>query len=56
MPYQGGKIDVILLPKKIELLDYISNFDLLPKPSRKNIQKYIESFYEDIADGVVSMI
>lgn len=42
--------------KKIELLDYISNFDLLPKPSRKNIQKYIESFYEDIADGVVSMI
>jgi len=42
--------------KKIELLDYISNFDLLPKPSRKSIRKYIESFYEDIADGMVSMI
>ncbi len=42
--------------KKEELLDYISNFDLLPKPSRKNIRKYIESFYEDIADGTVSTI
>ena len=42
--------------KKAELLEYISNFNLLPKPSRKNIRKYIESFYEDIADGVVSMI
>lgn len=42
--------------KKEELLNYISNFNLLPKPSRKSIRKYIESFYEDIADGTVSMI
>ena len=42
--------------KKEELLNYISNFDLLPKLSRKNIRKYIESFYEDIADGTVNMI
>ena len=42
--------------KKIELLNCIDNFDLLPKPSRKNIKKYIESFYEDIADGVVDTI
>ena len=40
--------------KKEALLEYISNFDLLPKPSRKSIRKYIESFYEDIADGTVS--
>ena len=42
--------------KKIELLNYIDNFDLLSKPSRKNIRKYIESFYEDIADETVNMI
>ena len=40
--------------KKEALLEYINNFDLLPKPSRKSIRKYIESFYEDIADGTVS--
>jgi len=42
--------------KKIELLHFIDNFDLLPKPSRKSIRKYINSFYEDIADGTVNMI
>ncbi len=42
--------------KKSELLSLISNFELLPKPSRKNIKKYIESFYEDIADGAVETI
>ena len=42
--------------KKNELLKYISNFDLLPKTSRKSIWNYIESFYEDIADGMVRMM
>ncbi|MEM6320560.1 MAG: hypothetical protein AAF960_23025 [Bacteroidota bacterium] len=42
--------------KKAALLDLINNFDLLSKPSRKNIRKYIESFYEDIADGEVNTI
>jgi len=42
--------------KKTELLDCIDNFNLLPKNSRKDIRKYIESFYEDIADGVVDTI
>jgi len=42
--------------KKIEVLNCIDNFDLLSKPSRKSIKKYIESFYEDIADGVVDTI
>lgn len=42
--------------KKEALLNCIDNFDLLPKSSRKNIRKYIASFYEDIADGVVDTI
>lgn len=42
--------------KKIELLNCIDNFELLSKPSRKSIKKYIESFYKDIADGVVATI
>lgn len=41
--------------KKEELLALIANFELLPKPSRKSIKKYIESFYEDIADGTVAL-
>lgn len=41
---------------KTALLSLISNFELLPKTSRKNIKKYIESFYEDIADGNVATI
>ena len=41
--------------KKEELLEYIDNFELLAKPSRKNIKKYIESFYKDIADGKVEL-
>lgn len=42
--------------KKTALLDCVDNFDLLSKASRKNIRKYIESFYEDIADGAVNTI
>lgn len=42
--------------KKEELLECIDNFDLLAKPSRKNIKKYIESFYKDIADGEVDVV
>jgi len=38
------------------LLNYIDNFELLTKSSRKNIKKYIDSFYKDIADGVVDTI
>ena len=42
--------------KKEALLNYIDNFELLTKSSRKNIKKYIDSFYKDIADGVVDTI
>lgn len=42
--------------KKEALLQLIDNFELLPKHSRKQIRKYIESFYKDIADGKVDMI
>jgi len=42
--------------KKAALLNYVDNFDLLPKSSRKDIKEYIESFYRDIADGVVETI
>ncbi|MEM1121137.1 MAG: hypothetical protein AAGJ18_11865, partial [Bacteroidota bacterium] len=40
--------------KKEALLSLISNFELLCKPSRRSIRRYINSFYEDIADGMVA--
>ena len=42
--------------KKEELLNYIDNFKLLSEVSRDNIRTYIESFYEDIADGRVETV
>lgn len=42
--------------KKEALLKCIDDFNLLSKSSRKGIKKYIESFYEDIADGRVDTI
>lgn len=40
--------------KKKTLLDFIADFDLLSKSSRRNIKKYIASFYDDITDGEVA--
>ncbi len=40
--------------KKPELLAYVDQFELLSKRSRKEITLYIESFYEDLENGIVT--
>jgi hypothetical protein len=41
--------------KKAPLFDYVKNFKLLSKSSKKDMLKYLQSFYKDIADGTITM-
>jgi hypothetical protein len=41
------------IAKKPEIMDFINDFKLLSRTSRKDIQAYLQSFYESLEEGIV---